>query len=135
MRRVRAGALAGLIWIASVAAHAAIDPGELAFQYCFSCHSVDPADKTLPGPNLFGVLCRRPAAVKGFAYSDAMKAFARENRLWTPELLEQYLTDPEEIIPGTPMSLPPQATTPDARRDVIAYLRKHSGNSARACPK
>src|SRR3546814_8066494 len=54
--------------------------GERVFQRCYACHSVDPAETALEGPNLDGVVGRKAAALSGFDYSDAMIAQARRDR-------------------------------------------------------
>ena len=53
---------------------AAAPSGEALFQRCYACHSVDPAEQGLPGPNLAGVVGRRAGAQAGFDYSPAMRA-------------------------------------------------------------
>jgi cytochrome c len=98
--------------------------GERAFQRCWSCHSVDPADKAkLQGPSLYQVLRRPAAAVAGFDYSDAMKAKAAEGLVWDIDALERYIADPEEVVPGTRMSVPPLRDEQE-RADIIAYLAR-----------
>jgi cytochrome c len=99
------------------------DPGERAYQKCYSCHSVDPAETGLSGPTLAGVVGRRAAAVPGFDYSPAMRQAARDGLVWTEAELDRYLADPLEVIPGTSMSFP-GLRDPAERRAVIAYLRR-----------
>ncbi len=79
------------------------DPGERAFQFCFSCHSVG-ANQTeiLSGPNLNGVVGRPIASKQGFDYSPAMKTFGT-GKVWTPELIAQFIQDPRAMVPGTGM--------------------------------
>ena len=103
----------------------AADPGERAFQYCISCHSVDPADAKISAPNLAHVIGRPVAAQKGFDYSPALKAFAKKTKRWTPELIDQLLADPQALIPGTRMELPPQLKKADVRAAAIGYLQQH----------
>ena len=64
-------------------AHADGDParGEKVFQYCYSCHSVQPGETNLQGPNLLGIVGRRIASQEGFTYSPALRAFAQQD-LW-----------------------------------------------------
>jgi hypothetical protein len=49
-----------------------------AFQYCISCHSVDPAETGLPAPNLDGLVGRRAGSRADFEYSPAMQAAGGE---------------------------------------------------------
>jgi len=100
--------------------------GERLFQYCFSCHSVERGETTLPGPNLRGIVGRRIAAQNGFAYSPSMRAFAEREALWSEALLDRYLAAPYVVVPRTSMSFPGIAE-PEERSDLIAYLRSTGG--------
>ena len=99
------------------------DAGERAFQKCYSCHSVDPTETNLSGPNLAGVIGRRAAARAGFEYSPAMKKAGALGLVWTEAALDRYLADPLESIPGTTMSFPGLRSA-DERRAVIDYLQR-----------
>jgi cytochrome c2 len=93
------------------------------FQRCFSCHSVAPDETArLQGPSLFRIVGRRAASVVGFAYSDAMKARAAAGLVWTPEALDRFIADPEELVPGTPMVVLPPLRDAQERADLVAYL-------------
>jgi len=117
-------ALAALAAGASAFAQPIDDPGERAFQFCFSCHSVE-ANQTeiLSGPNLNGVIGRPIASKEGFPYSSGMKAFAAGKR-WTPELIAQFIQDPKAMVPGTAMTKPPGPRTPEERTALLEYLKK-----------
>jgi cytochrome c2 len=117
-------ALAAMAAGASAFAQPIDDPGERAFQFCFSCHSVE-ANQTevLSGPNLNGVIGRPIASKKGFPYSSGMKAFASGKR-WTPELIAQFIQDPKAMVPGTAMTKPPGPRTPEDRTALLEYLKK-----------
>jgi cytochrome c len=97
--------------------------GERVFQRCFSCHSVDPIETArLQGPSLFRIVGRRAASVAGFEYSDAMKAKGTAGLVWTPEALDRFVADPEDLVPGTPMVVLPPLRDAQERSDLIAYL-------------
>jgi cytochrome c len=105
----------------AIVAQAAGDPekGKAAFSQCAACHSLE-AGQNGVGPTLHGLLGRKSAA-EDFTYSPAMK---RANVTWTPELLDQYLADPQEgVFRGNRM---PFAGIGDAqsRADLIAYLQE-----------
>jgi cytochrome c len=100
------------------------DRGERTFQQCYACHSVDPEEIDLPGPNLTGVLGRRAGTWAQFTYSPAMRAAGSERGLvWTRETLDAFLTDPQGFLPGTSMAYA-GLREPSVRADVIAYLAR-----------
>jgi cytochrome c len=100
------------------------DPGARAFQKCYACHSVDPAERGLPGPNLSHVVGRPAAALPDFEYSDAMIAAARQRKLvWTEATLDRYLADPQAFVPGTAMNFF-GLRNPAERAALIAYLAR-----------
>jgi len=122
-------ALAAVAAGASLSAQAQgiADPGERAFSYCYSCHSVDPNETAeLQGPNLIAILGRPVASVSGFEYSPALRAFAAGGKVWTAELLGQWIENPESLVPGTEMQKPIGPRTSEERRLLIEYLaRQH----------
>ena len=95
--------------------------GQKAFQRCYACHSVEPDEGHLQGPNLFRILGRPAAALPGFEYSEAMRRKAAEGLVWDRTTLDAYIADPEAVVPGTLMSIPP-VRDPQERADLIAYL-------------
>ncbi|PHQ66910.1 MAG: cytochrome c family protein [Paracoccus sp.] len=100
----------------------AADPaaGEKGFGKCKACHKLDGSDGV--GPHLNGVVGRSVASIGGFAYSDAMVAHADEAPEWTPEALQEFLTNPKSDVPGTKMSFA-GLKKPEDRADLIAYLQ------------
>jgi cytochrome c len=109
----------------SSAAHAQQprDAGERAFQKCYSCHSVDPKETDISGPNLAGVVGRRAAALANFQFSPAMKKAGADGLVWTDETLDRYLADPLEMIPETTMSFPGVKNAAE-RRAIVEYLKR-----------
>jgi len=125
-RLVPAGAL--LLGISVFGARAdGGDPvrGEKVFQYCYSCHSVQPGEANLQGPNLHGIVGRRIASQEGFSYSPALRAFAQQEERWSEALLERYLAAPYKLVPKTSMAFP-GIEAQDERADLIAYLQSKS---------
>ncbi|MCF3974560.1 c-type cytochrome [Paracoccus salsus] len=100
----------------------AADPaaGEKGFGKCKACHKLDGSDGV--GPHLNGVVGRAVASVGGYAYSDAMVAHVAEAPDWTPEALQEFLTNPKADVPGTKMSFA-GLKKPEDRADLIAYLQ------------
>lgn len=105
---------------------AAGDPGhgKKIFAKCQACHSIE-AGVNKVGPSLHGLIGRASATAPSYTYSDAMKN-AHVN--WTPEVLDQYLTNPKKMVPGTKMTFPGLPKEQD-RADVIAYLEQAAGSS------
>ena len=89
----------------------------VSFNQCAVCHSIDGSNGT--GPTLQRLIGRRSGTVPGFRYSRAMKNAAI---IWDEAILDRYLTNPQELVPGNIM---PFAGVPDApqRAEIIAYLR------------
>ena len=88
-----------------------------AFAVCSACHTVTPDTPSRHGPNLYGVIGRKAGTLPGFAYSKAM----RESGItWDEAVLDEYLTDPRQYVPGTNMFTP----TPDPaqRKAIINFL-------------
>jgi cytochrome c2 len=107
-------------WLAAAWADAA--RGEIVFQRCYACHSVKAGENGLTGPNLRGILGRRAGTLPGFEFSPGMiEAGSRRNLVWTRKTLDAFLTDPQRVVPGTSMSMPPLPSAAD-RLNVIDYL-------------
>jgi cytochrome c len=107
--------------LAIVAAFAAATPaqegesGEALFaRRCSGCHALD-RDKE--GPRLGGINGRRAGTVATFEYSAALKG-ARIT--WTRTTLDQWLTAPEKLVPGTEMNF--RVLGADERRRIVEYL-------------
>jgi nitrite reductase (NO-forming) len=98
--------------------------GRLVFRKCQACHSTE-AGKNMLGPSLAGVIGRKAGTEAGYNYSPAMKS---ADIVWSPQTLDQYLTDPAKVVPGNKMPFP-GLKTDDDRADVIAYL---AGGAQRA---
>ena len=98
--------------------------GQRAFQRCFACHSVDPDEPAkLQGPNLSKLLGRPAAQRPGFAYSQAMRNAAAAGLVWDAATLDRYLADPDSVVAGTAMSVPPVRDAQE-RADLVAYLAR-----------
>lgn len=94
--------------------------GEAAFRrLCAACHIVTAEGRRGVGPSLFGIVGRKSGTVDGFRYSAANQ---NANVVWTPEVLERYLANPREFMPGTTMAFAGIRNDAD-RANVIAYLQ------------
>ena len=82
------------------------DGGSTLFEPCRACHALDPAARTMPGPNLAGLIGRKVAGDERFDYSPVLRQAREQGRVWTVEALEMFLADPEAIFPAMWMSAP-----------------------------
>jgi cytochrome c len=103
------------------ASGAAAEDGAALFEPCRACHSLDPAAKTMPGPNLAGLIGRTVAGDPTFDYSPVLRAARNEGRVWTRELLERFLADPEAMFPAMWMSAPRIRNAED-RKALAAFI-------------
>jgi cytochrome c len=105
--------------------------GQAVFAKCQSCHSLT-ANGT--GPNLTGVVGRKPGAEAGFAYSDAMKAEGAKVPVWDYDHLYEYLKAPQAYVQGTKMTFV-GLKAPADRINVIAYLHGQGSSLPIPAPK
>ncbi|MCT8331437.1 c-type cytochrome [Albidovulum sediminis] len=95
--------------------------GEKVFGKCKACHKIDGSNGT--GPHLDGVVGRAVAGVEGFGYSDGMVAHGGN---WEPAVLDAFLANPKQAVPGTKMSFA-GLPKPEDRVNLIAYLQSLGG--------
>lgn len=124
MHRPIACALALFGFSAGAIAQEAAELGEKVFRRCMACHSVEASAKKV-GPDLAAIVGRPVANVEGYAYSEAMLAFAAGGKVWEEEMLAAFFTAPREIVPGTKMAFSGLRKQEDVD-NLIAYL-KHAG--------
>jgi cytochrome c len=79
--------------------------GAQAFTPCRACHSLDPAERNLPGPNLSGVVGRPIGGDAAFDYSPVLRKARDEGLRWDAKRLEAFLADPAAMFPGLWMSM------------------------------
>ncbi len=99
-----------------------VNDGARLFVVCQSCHTVSPTAKSLFGPSLHGLFGRKAGALPGYHYSAAMKAAGNNGMVWDDQTLDEFLTSPKSVVPGTIMSLEGFADDTD-RASLIAYLK------------
>jgi cytochrome c len=95
---------------------------ELAFNgHCRECHEFDKGDNRL-GPTLYGVVGRKAGTVPGFDYSDSLK---NSGITWDEKLLDQFIANPNALIPGNNMGVIFSGLA-DAkeRAKIIAFLKQ-----------
>ena len=81
------------------------EDGARAFTPCRACHSLDPAERNLPGPNLSGLIGRAVGSDAGFDYSPVLRKARDEGLRWDAKRLEVFLADPAAMFPGLWMSM------------------------------
>jgi cytochrome c len=81
------------------------EDGARLFAPCRACHSLDPAERGLPGPNLNGVVGRTVGGDAAFDYSPVLRKARADGLRWDAPRLESFLADPAEMFPGLWMSM------------------------------
>ena len=100
--------------------------GEAVFAKCKSCHTVEAGGPNGTGPNLNGVVGRKPGSHAGFAYSPGMTEFSGKQAVWDYEHINAFVQAPQKYISGTKMTFIGLKKAAD-RINVIAYLRSQGG--------
>ncbi len=109
-------------FVFGIAAARAEERGEAVFKRnCSICHSLDHG-KNRVGPSLAGVVGRPAGSAPGFHYSSAN---AGSGITWTEDKLDDYLADPQRVVPGTLMVFP-GLKDPDDRQALIKFLAEKS---------
>ncbi len=85
---------------------------------CTGCHAME-TDRE--GPHLRGVYGRTSGTVPGFSYSQAL---VDAHIVWDEKSLEQWLTDPDTLVPNNNMEF--HVPKPQERRDLVQYLKQSS---------
>ncbi|MDB5451003.1 MAG: cytochrome c, rane-bound, partial [Phenylobacterium sp.] len=104
-----------------------VKAGEAVFQKCKSCHNADNGGANGTGPNLFGVVGRKPGSHPGFAYSPGMEAFGAKQPIWDYEHIYEFVKSPQAYINGTKMTFV-GLKKPEDRINVIAYLHQQGSS-------
>ncbi len=95
--------------------------GERAFQKCYSCHSLADSDATTQGPSLRKLIGRAVASDTRYDYSPAMRAYASKQPVWTKRALNDFIADPQALVPENEMGFF-GIVDPAERRALIEYL-------------
>jgi cytochrome c len=95
--------------------------GEKKFGDCAACHKLEAGANNV-GPSLHGIFGRKAGEIADFRYSPALK---RSAIVWTPEMVDKFITEPQAMVPGNRMPYAGMAGAAD-RADLIAYLAKAS---------
>ncbi len=112
---------AALIFGAAASAAQAQSAGEKLFkQQCAACHAVAKDVPMGMGPNLAGIVGKDAGKMEGYRYSaEFIKGL--DGQKWTPELLEAWLTNPQNLAQGTYMMY--KQNDASVRKTIIEYLQ------------
>ena len=102
---MRLFALLLLLPMLASAPASAEEDGARLFTPCRACHSLDPTERGLPGPNLGGVVGRAIGGDAAFDYSPVLRKARDDGLHWDAPRLESFLADPAEMFPGLWMSM------------------------------
>jgi cytochrome c len=95
------------------------DGATLFKQQCATCHTTNLTDAARQGPSLFNIVGRRAGSADGFHYS---AGFAKADFTWDDTKLDAWITNPQEMIPGSIMAY--RQAKPEIRSAIIAYLKE-----------
>jgi cytochrome c len=103
--------------------------GQVVFGKCLSCHNAAPGGANMTGPNLYGLVNRKPGGHPGFAYSTQMIEFGGANPAWDYQHLYEFIRSPQQYIRGTKMTFV-GVKKQDDLINLIAYLRAQAASPA-----
>ena len=87
-----------------------------SFALCRTCHAVE-AGKNGIGPTLAGIVGSKAGEVAGYQFSPAL---AQSGIVWDRATLDQWLSGPPKMVPGTKMVM--SVPDPARRKEIIDYL-------------
>jgi cytochrome c len=101
-----------------------VSSGQLAFNNaCRTCHSMKKDDNRL-GPNLYKVLGRKAGSTPNYVYSTAMRD---SDLVWDKTKLDNFIANPDAVVPGNKMKPYGGLASADVRAQVITFLESVSG--------
>lgn len=99
--------------------------GHETYKWCKFCHTMQPGEAHLVGPNLANIFGQRAGTVPNYPYSEALAKAGREGLIWNEETIRQFIAGPDKMIPGTSMIISSGPVTDPALQDaVIAFLKR-----------
>jgi cytochrome c len=103
-----------------LASASAANGKDITSRLCVACHTFNKGDPNRIGPNLYDVFDQPIAEGHGgYPFSSALQAHDKQK--WTPELLNEWLSGPQDFAHGTKMTFVGLPKAKD-RADVIAFL-------------
>lgn len=122
--RALAAAIAAALLIAALPAAASaggnVRAGQQVYdKHCLVCHAVQP-EFHKEGPSLAGIYGRRAGKAPFFTGYKALKG---STIVWDEQTLDAWLADPRGLVGGKDTGMTFRLEDPQARADVIAYLK------------
>lgn len=114
--------VAGLLGATGAAAQTSPSATEPQVAYnnnCRQCHSTDEGDNRL-GPNLYQVVGRDAGSAEGYRYSSAL---ASAGFAWDEDTLDQWITNPDNVVSGHKMKPYPGIEDEATRAAIIEHLK------------
>jgi len=71
------------------------------------------------GPNLHKIVGRKAGSLPDYAFSTAMKG---TDFVWNEEKLDQFIANPDQVVPGNNMKPYGGLSSSDDRKKIIAFL-------------
>ena len=95
------------------------DSGQRAFNNaCRTCHMVREGDNR-QGPNLHKIVGRKAGSLPGYAFSSALKG---AGFVWDEEKLDQFIANPDHVVPGNSMKPYGGLSSSDDRKKIVTFL-------------
>jgi cytochrome c len=120
LRLVVAAAFGMLTALSAWAADGNPTNGERLFGTCAACHSLEP-NRNMTGPSLANLWNRKAGGLVSFPrYSPALEL---SGVTWDDKTLDEWLKDPQYLIPGNTMTFP-GIKNAQQRADLLAFLKE-----------
>ena len=97
---------------------------KLFVQKCAQCHSYEAGGASKQGPALYGFIGKPAGSNAAFGYSDAIR---ESGIVWDEATLDQWLTNPKKLVPGTKMVFAGLKKKAE-KKNLISFLVNNCSN-------